>query len=88
MIRAAQSNTTPLTFTVLNTTLNLIKDKKLKAIAIASSKRSVLLPEIPTIAESGYSGVQADSWFGLFAPVKTSRLGSCNARRGAGKNWE
>ena len=63
MIRAAQSNTTPLTFTVLNTTLNLIKDKKLKAIAIASSKRSVLLPEIPTIAESGYSGVQADSWF-------------------------
>lgn len=70
-IQAALTNTTPLTFTVLNTSLALIKDKRVKAIAIASSKRSVLLPDVPTIAEAGYADVQADSWFGLFAPAKT-----------------
>jgi tripartite-type tricarboxylate transporter receptor subunit TctC len=31
------------------------------------------LPELPTVAESGYAGYEAELWFGVFAPAKTSR---------------
>lgn len=43
----------------------------LRALAGASSRRIELLPEVPTIAESGYPGFDAEVWFGLVAPAKT-----------------
>ncbi len=48
-----------------------MKAGKLAAIAIASRERSVLAPELPTIAESGYPGFEADTWYGLLAPART-----------------
>lgn len=41
-------------------------------LAVTSAKRSPLLPNLPTLAESGIAGVEADSWIGLVAPAKTA----------------
>ena len=48
-----------------------VKAGKLRYIAVASSKRSSLRPELPTIAESGYPGFEVTLWFGLLAPAGT-----------------
>jgi tripartite-type tricarboxylate transporter receptor subunit TctC len=45
--------------------------KKLKALAISSAKRSPLYPQLPTVAESGLPGYQADAWYGVLLPAKT-----------------
>ena len=47
------------------------KSGKLRALAVGSSMRSPFLPEVPTIAESGYPGFEAVGWIGLAAPSKT-----------------
>ena len=44
------------------------KADKVKLIAVGAAKRMALLPEIPTVAESGLPGYEAVSWFGLFGP--------------------
>jgi tripartite-type tricarboxylate transporter receptor subunit TctC len=44
------------------------KADKVKFIAVGAAKRMALLPEIPTVAESGLPGYEAISWFGLFGP--------------------
>src|SRR5204863_9662688 len=41
---------------------------KIKAIALTTAKRSALLPDVPTMAESGYSGINMDTWLMLAAP--------------------
>jgi tripartite-type tricarboxylate transporter receptor subunit TctC len=48
-----------------------IRDKRLRALGIGSTKRSKLMPEIPTIAESGLKGYELGSWYGIFAPAGT-----------------
>lgn len=52
----------------LNTLVPMIKSGRLKPIAITGSTRSPLLPQVPTVAESGFANLQAMGWFGLFAP--------------------
>jgi tripartite-type tricarboxylate transporter receptor subunit TctC len=44
---------------------------KIDAIAVTSKQRSPLLPNVPTVAESGYPGFEALSWQGVFAPAGT-----------------
>lgn len=61
----------PFTFDVVLTTLSQIKAGKLKALAVTSERRSPALPDVPTIAESGYPGYNAVGWNGLFAPAAT-----------------
>ena len=48
-----------------------VKAGKLRAIAITSAQRSALLPEVPTMIESGYPGFDVQSWFALSAPAGT-----------------
>jgi tripartite-type tricarboxylate transporter receptor subunit TctC len=48
-----------------------IKSGALRGIATTGSTRSPVLPDLPTIAESGVSGFRVIGWFGFFAPVKT-----------------
>ena len=48
-----------------------VQSGRLRALAVGSEKRSVFLPDIPTIAESGYAGYRADYWWGIAAPAKT-----------------
>jgi tripartite-type tricarboxylate transporter receptor subunit TctC len=49
------------------------KDGKLRAIAITSPKRSPLLPNLPTVAESGIPGFESETWIGLVAPAGTPK---------------
>jgi tripartite-type tricarboxylate transporter receptor subunit TctC len=51
--------------------LPLIRAGRLKAIAVTSGVRAKVLPELPTVAESGLPGYDVVAWFGLFAPAKT-----------------
>ena len=44
---------------------------KLKLLAVASPERMALLPDVPTVSESGVPGYEMGSWFGLLAPAKT-----------------
>ena len=50
-----------------------IRSGKLRALAAASEKRSRVLPQLPTLAESGLPGYHASSWHGMFAPAGTPR---------------
>jgi tripartite-type tricarboxylate transporter receptor subunit TctC len=50
-----------------------IKAGKLRALATLSRMRNELLPDVPTVAESGYSNYELDAWYGLLAPAKTPR---------------
>ena len=50
-----------------------INSGRLRAIAIGSLKRFQAIPAVPTFDESGLKGYEATTWFGLFAPVKTSK---------------
>jgi tripartite-type tricarboxylate transporter receptor subunit TctC len=50
----------------------LIKAKRLRALGIGSAKRISLLPDVPTISESGLTGFELGSWYAMFAPAATS----------------
>ena len=50
-----------------------VRGGKLRAIAITSAQRNSLLPDVPTVAESGFPGFDVQSWFGLAAPAGTPR---------------
>jgi tripartite-type tricarboxylate transporter receptor subunit TctC len=51
--------------------LSAVRQGQLRAVAVTSMKRSSVLPELPTVAESGLPGFEAISWFGLMAPAGT-----------------
>jgi len=51
--------------------LSQIRAGRLRAIAVTSAQRAQELPEVPTIAESGYRGFEASTWYGLLAPAGT-----------------
>ena len=53
-----------------NSLLPFLKDGRLRLLAAASSQRSPLLPDTPTIAESGYPGYALDIWLGVTMPAK------------------
>jgi tripartite-type tricarboxylate transporter receptor subunit TctC len=61
----------PLIFATPTQSLAFIKDKQLKALAITSTKRIDQLPDVPTLAESGVPGYEAEVWFGIIAPAGT-----------------
>jgi tripartite-type tricarboxylate transporter receptor subunit TctC len=54
-------------------TLPLIRAGKLKAFGLASSHRSSVAPDIPTLSEAGVTGYASDTWYGLAAPAGTPR---------------
>lgn len=60
-------------FATIPSVIQHIKAGKLTAIAVSSKNRSRSMPEVPTVAESGFPGFEAGSWFGFFAPKNTPR---------------
>jgi tripartite-type tricarboxylate transporter receptor subunit TctC len=48
-----------------------IKTGRLRVLAISDRKRSVAFPDVPTMTESGYKGVESGTWFGIAAPART-----------------
>ncbi|HTD89640.1 MAG TPA: tripartite tricarboxylate transporter substrate binding protein [Burkholderiales bacterium] len=59
-------------FTTIPPVLPHVKDGRLKALAVAHSKRSALLPQLPTTAEGGAPGVEASSWNGVLVRAGTA----------------
>jgi tripartite-type tricarboxylate transporter receptor subunit TctC len=51
--------------------LSLVQEKRLKPLAVTSSGRTDALPDVPSMAESGVPGYEAELWFGLIAPAGT-----------------
>jgi len=51
--------------------LQHVKAGKLKLLAVGSSRRSPLFPDVPTLDEAGLNGFDADTWFGFYAPAGT-----------------
>lgn len=62
---------TQMTFGSIAQALPLIKSGKLKALATTGRTRSALLPDIPTVSESGYPGFEASTWWAILAPAGT-----------------
>jgi tripartite-type tricarboxylate transporter receptor subunit TctC len=58
-------------FATIPSVISHIRAGKLRAIAVSSLKRSRSLPDVPTVAEKGFAGFSAGSWFGFFAPKGT-----------------
>lgn len=54
-------------------TVTYVRSGRLKAIGISSAARSSVMPEVPTIAESGFPEYEATTWYGVLAPAKTPR---------------
>jgi tripartite-type tricarboxylate transporter receptor subunit TctC len=50
---------------------SLVDGKKLRAVAVSSARRHPIAPDVPTVAESGVPGFEAESWLGLAAPAGT-----------------
>jgi len=48
-----------------------VKSGRLRALAVSSSRRMAAFPDVPTVAESGYPGFEADQWYGVVAPAGT-----------------
>jgi tripartite-type tricarboxylate transporter receptor subunit TctC len=62
-----------LLFDSIPSSLPQVRAGKLRGIGVASSGRSPVLPELPTLSEAGLAGFSADSWFGIMAPAGTPR---------------
>ena len=60
-----------MTFGNITQMLPQVRAGKLRAIAVSSLKRWPAVPDVPTVAESGYPGFEAVAWFGLLAPANT-----------------
>jgi tripartite-type tricarboxylate transporter receptor subunit TctC len=56
-------------FDPLQSVLSNVQGGKLRALAVSSRARSSVLPNVPTIAESGYAGFETTAWWGVFAPA-------------------
>ncbi|SFP60894.1 Tripartite-type tricarboxylate transporter, receptor component TctC [Variovorax sp. OK605] len=58
----------PFSIDTVSAAIPQLKSGKIKAIALTTAKRSALLPDVPTMAESGYAGIDMDTWLMLAAP--------------------
>jgi tripartite-type tricarboxylate transporter receptor subunit TctC len=60
-------------FSPASVALQQVRDRRLRPLAVTSVKRLSVLPEIPTVAESGYPKYQSTTWYGVMAPAKTPK---------------
>ena len=60
-------------FGPMSVILPQVRQGRLRALAVTTLKRLAVVPELPTIAESGYAGYQSGNWYGIVAPAKTPR---------------
>jgi tripartite-type tricarboxylate transporter receptor subunit TctC len=64
---------TPILFGAVPPAVPHIKAGKLRGLAMASPRRLKALPDIPTMAEAGYPGIDGDTWFAALAPAGTPK---------------
>jgi len=62
-----------LIFATAASSINHVKAGKARALAVTTAKRSALVPDLPTVAEAGLKGYEANNWNGFFVPAGTPR---------------
>jgi len=62
-----------LIFSSAPTAVPQVKNGKIRGLAVTTAKRSVVLPDLPTVSESGLPGFEADNWYGVVTTMKTPR---------------
>jgi len=70
-VNAVLSGDVPLMFLPVHVAMAQVKGGRLVALAAAGDKRSSFAPDVPTLAELGFKGVEADLWYGMLAPAGT-----------------
>ena len=70
-IQSVLAGHTPIGFTVLTPAVSLVKEGKLRCLAVTTPKRSRVLPDVPTLAEAGLPNQEADTILGVLAPAHT-----------------
>jgi len=60
-------------FVVPGTAMPLVQSGRVKALAVSSSTKSPVLPDLPTVAEAGLPGFESSAWIGMVAPAKTPK---------------
>ena len=61
----------PVMFPTIPTAIPQVRAGRIRALAVTSAKRTEIVPELPTISESGVPGYEVSSWYGLLAPAGT-----------------
>jgi tripartite-type tricarboxylate transporter receptor subunit TctC len=69
-VAAAVAGEVPMVFMSLPSAWAQVKANRLRAIAVTSPKRSSFVPDLPTVAEAGVPGYEAEQWWGVLAPAK------------------
>jgi tripartite-type tricarboxylate transporter receptor subunit TctC len=72
-VSAVLSGDVPLMFLPVHVAMAQVKGGRLVVLAAAGDRRSTLAPDVPTLAELGYPGIQAELWYGMLAPAGTPR---------------
>jgi tripartite-type tricarboxylate transporter receptor subunit TctC len=72
-IQATLGGHTPIAFTAMPPAMAAVKDGKLRALGVAAEKRVAALPDLPTFAEQGVNGQEADTLTGIVVPAGTPR---------------
>ena len=62
-----------LMFASLPSAITHVRSGRLRAVAVTGAKRSAAVPDLPTVAESGFPGFETSAWQGLLAPARTPR---------------
>jgi tripartite-type tricarboxylate transporter receptor subunit TctC len=70
-VQALLSNEVQVNMATISTSLSHVRVGRLRALATTGTRRAAVLPELPTVAESGVPGFDYSSWTGLLAPAKT-----------------
>jgi tripartite-type tricarboxylate transporter receptor subunit TctC len=73
VLQSILTGQTPIGFVALTPVVSLVKEGKLRALAVTTPKRSPALPEVPTIAEAGLPDLEADVPQGILVPAATPR---------------
>jgi tripartite-type tricarboxylate transporter receptor subunit TctC len=62
-----------MSFDTMPSVIGLVKADKIRAIAVTTPKRSPQLPNVPTMREAGYPGVEIGAWYGIYMPAATPK---------------
>ncbi|MGL4291272.1 MAG: Bug family tripartite tricarboxylate transporter substrate binding protein, partial [Phreatobacter sp.] len=72
-IRSVMAGELPMVFSSVNSALPFIQAGSVRALAVATEKRTTFLPDVPTFDEAGLPGIRSDTWFGLAGPAGMPR---------------
>jgi tripartite-type tricarboxylate transporter receptor subunit TctC len=71
-VTAVVGGQVPIGSTSLPPARPLVREERLRGIAVTEARRDPALPDVPTVAEQGFAGFEALTWFGLLAPAGRS----------------